>query len=157
MWINQIFHAELMTKDLAPILIDPDHEVLGLVGPVGITHPDVIITSTGNHQVLVNARFGLVCAGGGGVPLAFPALRPFSRYAWSIHAPAWSFCLRQVHPGRILYRLTGRLCCKAAHVFRLIPKVLGTLFRLWVKSCGCDEKSTDYRDSPDYAQEYRAQ
>ena len=152
MRINQIFRTELVTKDLASILIDPDREVLGLVGPVGITHPKVIIIRTGNDQVLVDARFCFVCTGGGGVPLTLATLRPFSRHSWSIHAPAWSFRPRQIHPGRILHRFTGRLCCKATHVFRLIPKVLGVLFRLRVKSCGCDERSTDYTDSADYAQ-----
>src|SRR5713101_4601684 len=124
MRIDYVLPAELMSKDLAILLFDPNVEVFSLVAPIGVAHPNLIFAGARNFDVLPDRAPRLVRAGGYGVPLAFAALRPLGRNARSVDSPTRSPRRRQFEIRRIQEGFMPRRLRNAPHVLGFIPEIL---------------------------------
>src|SRR5258705_848607 len=138
MRIDDVFHAELVTKYLAPVLIKTHDKVLALVGPVSVANPQHILTRAWHFNVLIDSCFCFVCTRGRRVPLTLTSLRPFGRHSRAIDTSARSFCARQVEPRGVQHWFAELTGGEAMHVFGFIPEVFVTFFCLWGKSCSCE-------------------
>ena len=92
MRVNYILRAKLMTKHFAVVLVDAQNKVLSLIGPVGVTHPNLVTAGAWYFQILIKLSRCFIKTGSRGIPFAFAALRPLGRDAGTIDAPAWCLC-----------------------------------------------------------------
>src|SRR6185295_11710250 len=76
MRIDNVIRAKLMPENFGAILCDRDGEVLSLLCPVSVTHPERVLTIARDLEILIQRRAILVGARSGRVPFTLTALRP---------------------------------------------------------------------------------
>jgi hypothetical protein len=76
MRIDNVVRAKLMSENFGAILSDRDGEVLRLLCPVSVTHPERVLALARNLEILIQRRVILISARGRRIPFTLTTLGP---------------------------------------------------------------------------------